>query len=120
MRSHEPMRANRRAPRYRDEGVLRLFLADALPPEQQLELVRRLADRARKMERRVREEIIPVAERMDGGRTIFPAITARLGADLAGFAAEWMGTLEAELRTNYSMPSSPPAVRIGPPTSPQR
>lgn len=86
-----------RPPQYRDEGVLRLFLADALPPEQQLALVRRLADRARQMERRVRTEIIPVAEGMDHDGVRFPAITARLGADLAGFAADWIERLEREL-----------------------
>lgn len=82
---------------YRDEGVLRLFLADALEPDQQLALVRRLADRARRMERRLRDEVIPIAERIDDGQTRFPAITARLGADLAGFAADWMDRLERDL-----------------------
>lgn len=91
-----------RSPQYRDEGVLRLFLADALPPEQQLVLVRRLAARARQMERRVRDEVIPVAERMDDDGVRFPAITARLGADLAGFAADWMERLERELTSGMA------------------
>lgn len=91
-----------RSPQYRDEGVLRLFLADALPPEQQLALVHRLAARARQMERRVREEILPVAERMDDDGVRFPAITARLGADLAGFAADWMERLERELTSGLA------------------
>jgi DNA-binding PadR family transcriptional regulator len=89
-------------PRYRDEGVLRLFFADALPPDQQRALVRRLADRARREEQQIREEIVPIAEAMaeDGPR--FPAITARLGADLFGFAADWMGRLERDLAVSPS------------------
>jgi DNA-binding PadR family transcriptional regulator len=86
-----------RPPQYRDEGVLRLFLADALPPDQQLVLVRRLAARARQMECKVRAEILPVAEKMDDDGVRFPAITARLGADLAAFAADWMERLECQL-----------------------
>src|SRR5688500_5375635 len=46
-----------RPPQYRDEGVLRLFFADALPPDEQLALVRRLAERARKGEQQIRREI---------------------------------------------------------------
>jgi DNA-binding PadR family transcriptional regulator len=84
-------------PQYRDEGVLRLFFADALPPEQQRALVRRLAERARRGEQQIREEIVPIAEAMAEGGPRFPAITARLGADLFGFTADWMETLEREL-----------------------
>jgi DNA-binding PadR family transcriptional regulator len=84
-------------PRYRDEGVLRLFFADALPPEQQRALVRRLADRARRGEQQIRAEIVPIAEAMAADGPRFPAITARLGADLFGFAAEWMERLERDL-----------------------
>jgi PadR family transcriptional regulator AphA len=85
-------------PQYRDEGVLRLFFADALSDEQQRALVRRLAERARRGEQQIREEIVLVAETMaenEGPR--FPAVTARLGADLFGFAADWMERLEKEL-----------------------
>jgi Virulence activator alpha C-term len=89
--------AREQAPQYRDEGVLRLFLADALSPEEQRALVRRLAERARVAEHRVRSEIIPLAEAMLGRGSRFPAITARLGADLAGFMADWMEKLNADL-----------------------
>jgi PadR family transcriptional regulator AphA len=85
-------------PQYRDEGVLRLFFADALTPEQQRTLVRRLAERARRGERQIREEIVPLAETMaENNGPRFPAITARLGADLFGFAADWMERLVREL-----------------------
>jgi PadR family transcriptional regulator, regulatory protein AphA len=85
------------APQYRDEGVLRLFFADALAPEQQRALVRRLAERARRGEQQIRGEIIPIAQAMAENGPRFPAITARLGADLFGFAADWMERLEQEL-----------------------
>lgn len=85
------------SPQYRDEGVLRLFFADALPPEQQRALVQRLAERARHGEKQIREEIVPIAEAMAEAGPRFPAITARLGADLFGFAADWMERLEREL-----------------------
>jgi DNA-binding PadR family transcriptional regulator len=90
-------------PQYRDEGVLRLFFADALPPEQQRALVRRLAARTRRGEREIREEIVPLAEAMAGNNgPRFPAITARLGADLFGFFADWMERLERELESSSS------------------
>lgn len=90
-------------PQYRDEGVLRLFFADALPPEQQLALVRRLAERTRRGEREIREEIVPLADAMaeeNGAR--FPAITARLGAGLFGFFADYMERLEQDLVSSTS------------------
>jgi DNA-binding PadR family transcriptional regulator len=86
------------SPQYRDEGVLRLFFADALLPEQQLALVRRLGVRARRGEQQIREEIVPAAEAMaanNGPR--FPGITAHFGADLFGFSADWLERLEREL-----------------------
>jgi len=87
-------------PQYRDDAVLRLFFADTLPPEQQQALVRRLAERARRAGQQIREEIVPLAEGMaQGNGPRFPAITARLGADLFGFAADWMERLERELTT---------------------
>jgi DNA-binding PadR family transcriptional regulator len=89
-------------PQYRDEGVLRLFFADALTSEQQRALVQRLAERARRGERQIREEIVPIAEAMAEGGPRFPAITARLGADLFGFAADWMERLERELSESPS------------------
>jgi DNA-binding PadR family transcriptional regulator len=92
------LRSRRMAPpQVRIEGLLRLFLADSLPGEEQVELVRLLGRQARAVERRIREEIVPVGEELavDGPR--FPGITARLGADLFGFAAEWFERLEREL-----------------------
>jgi PadR family transcriptional regulator AphA len=85
------------APQIRMEGILRLFLADALPPDEQVDLVRRIARQARGVERRIREEIVPVGDQVAETGPRFPVITARLGADLFGFAGEWLERLEREL-----------------------
>lgn len=92
------LRSRRMAPpQIRFEGVLRLFLADALPPDEQVELVRRLARQARAVERRIRHEIVPVGEQVAEAGPRFPVITARFGADMFGFAGEWLERLEREL-----------------------
>jgi hypothetical protein len=59
--------------------------------------LRRLSRQARAFESRIRDEILPVAEELARGGTRFPAITARLGADLFGFGGEWLERLEREL-----------------------
>jgi hypothetical protein len=69
----------------RDEGLLRLFFADALAPEQALALVTRL---------RRRTEEIPVAQ---GAASRFPLIAAREGADYFAWRATWFRKLDAEL-----------------------
>jgi DNA-binding PadR family transcriptional regulator len=84
-------------PQIRIEGVLRLFLADALPPDEQVELVGRFAGQARALERRIREQIVPVGAELARTGPRFPGITARFGADLFGFAGEWLERLEREL-----------------------
>lgn len=80
----------------RDEGLLRLFFADALPPEDALELVRRLRSRAEEIDRAFQAEILPLARRVPGR---FRLIVAREGADYFAWRAEWFRNLEAELAT---------------------
>ncbi len=82
---------------FRDEGILRLFYADALPVEDQLELVRRLRERARRESAHMREEIVPLAETLAAEGTRYPALVARLGADSYAFVEQWLARLEAEL-----------------------
>jgi len=92
------LRSEREAPaQFRDEGVLRLFFADALPPEDRIALVRRLGARARDTAGQMRDEIVPLAEEFERGGVRYPAIVARLGADTYAYAAEWLGRLEAQL-----------------------
>ena len=92
------LRSEREAPvQLRDEGLLRLFFADALPSEDQLALVRRLRLRAQGVASYMRSEGLPFAETHEAHGTHFPAIAARLGADLWSFTEEWLAKLEAEL-----------------------
>ena len=84
-------------PQFRDEGVLRLFFADALPDEDQLALVRRLRARAADAATHMRREIVPLAEPLASHGMLYPAIVARLGADTYAFAERWLARLESEL-----------------------
>src|SRR5438309_5144276 len=92
------LRSTHEAPlQFRDEGVLRLFLADALPVEDQLTLVRRLRGRAHAAAVHMRNEIVPLAEAVEEGGTRYPAVVARLGPGTYAYAARWLARLEAEL-----------------------
>jgi len=92
------LRSTREEPlQFRDEGVLRLFFADALPGEDQLTLVRRLRERALSAEAQMRREIIPLAEVLEQAGTRYPAVVASLGADAYAHAEKWLARLEARL-----------------------
>jgi PadR family transcriptional regulator, regulatory protein AphA len=92
------LRSSRFAPtQFRDEGLLRLFFADALPLEEQIGLVRRMRDRSRGAERWMRREVLPAAEALKGAGFRHPHTIARLGADLYGFLAVWLDRLADEL-----------------------
>jgi PadR family transcriptional regulator, regulatory protein AphA len=92
------LRSEREAPlQFRDEGVLRLFFADALPAEDRLALVRRLRARAGRARAHMRGEIVPLAEALEENGTRYPAVVARLGTDMYAYAERWLGRLEAEL-----------------------
>lgn len=82
---------------FRDEGILRLFFADSLSREDQLALVRRLRERARKGTAHTRKKIVPVAEQVEPFGYHFPAHIARLRADTYAYTERWLGRLEAEL-----------------------
>jgi DNA-binding PadR family transcriptional regulator len=107
------LRSPREAPpQFRVEGVLRMFFADALPdPEEQVALVRRLRRLAEDTAAEIRRDILPLAEELEQAGTRFPAVTARFGADLWAFAADWLARLEDELTSRPSSPrsSAPPA-----------
>jgi hypothetical protein len=81
----------------RDEGLLRLFFADALPPKDQLALIRRLRESDRAAATWTRTEIIPLADAARQTGTRFPALVAELSADIYTYAAGWLARLEAEL-----------------------
>lgn len=78
----------------RDEGLLRLFFADALPPEEALQLIRRLRVRAEEIDRDFQTEVLPLAQRAPGR---FMLIVAREGADYFAWRAAWFRNIEKEL-----------------------
>jgi DNA-binding PadR family transcriptional regulator len=94
---------------FRDEGVLRLFFADALPGEDRLALVRRLRERARGAAAQMREEILPLAQALEAEGTRYPALVARLGADTYAYAERWLARLEVELDEEEEAASKPAA-----------
>jgi DNA-binding PadR family transcriptional regulator len=79
---------------FHDEGLLRLFFADAVAFDDALELVKRLRIRAEEMDRDFRAEILPRAETAAGR---FPLIAARKAADYFAWRAAWFRHLEKEL-----------------------
>lgn len=92
------LRSERFAPtQFRDEGVLKLFFADALPVDEQVALLRRIEERARGMQRWMQNEVIPAATALEEGGLRHPHTVARLGSDIYGFAADWLERRAAEL-----------------------
>jgi DNA-binding PadR family transcriptional regulator len=89
---------------FRDENLMRLFFADALPPEEQLMLVRRIRDQAREAQQWMETEVIPAAQAIENRGYRHPHTVARLGADTYRFMADWYERLEADLR--LSRPAS--------------
>jgi PadR family transcriptional regulator, regulatory protein AphA len=81
----------------RDEGMLKLFLADALEDEDQLELIRALRERNREKKEALQDEIVPRAEAFEAQGIRYVAVAARLSADLLKYAEDWLARLEKEL-----------------------
>lgn len=81
----------------RDESLLKLFLADALEPEDQLGLVRRLRERNHRKADDLQREVVPRAEALAAQGIRYVGVTARLSADLIEYAEGWLGRLEEEL-----------------------
>jgi DNA-binding PadR family transcriptional regulator len=81
----------------RDEGLLRLFFADALEVEDQVNLVRMLRERNHGLVHELRDEIIPRAEALEEHGTRYLAISARFLADFMAYAEEWAARLEEQL-----------------------
>jgi len=79
---------------FRDEGLLRVFFADAIALEDALELIKGLRVRAEQVDRDFRAEILPLAQGASGR---FRLIAAREGADYYSWRAAWLRGIEAEL-----------------------
>jgi DNA-binding PadR family transcriptional regulator len=93
LRSYRPAHA---PVQLRDDGLLRLFFADALSPDERRALVARLRERAAAAEAHLRNEIVPAAEQLAraAGGPRGPEIVARLGADTYGFIERWLSGVD--------------------------
>jgi PadR family transcriptional regulator AphA len=87
---------------FRDEGLLRLFFADAIPLEEAVELVRRLRADAERIDQDFQDRILPLAKRAPGR---FSLIVAREGADYFAWRAAWFRMLETELTKQFDSSS---------------
>jgi len=79
---------------FRDEGLLKLFFADAIPAEDALALVRRLRAGAEEIDQHFRDVILP---RAGATSQRFRQLVAREGADYYAWRASWLRQIEAEL-----------------------
>jgi hypothetical protein len=77
--------------------MLKLFLADALGDEDQLQLIRALRERNREKKEVLQDEIVPRAEAFEAQGIRYVAVAARLSADLLEYAEGWLARLEKEL-----------------------
>jgi DNA-binding PadR family transcriptional regulator len=92
------LRAPRDAPpQVRDERLLRLFFADALPRADQITLVRRLRESHEEEAAWIQEEIVPIASAAEASGTVFPHALARLSIDVYSTIARSLGSLEKRL-----------------------
>lgn len=82
---------------FRDEGLLRLFFADALSEDEAITLVRRLREQAEDADQTFRESILSIAAEAPERGYRFPLIAARLGADYYRWRARWFADLQAAL-----------------------
>ena len=97
------LRSPTRTPlQFRDEGVLRLFFADALPHADRLALVRAMRERAARAVAHMDEQILPLAEELDHAGTHFPLVVARMGRDGYAYGVDWLARLEEELEAASS------------------
>jgi DNA-binding PadR family transcriptional regulator len=102
------LRSAREAPpQVRDERMLKLFFADALPRDDQLKLIRRLRESDLAAASWIRTEILPLAEGAERTGTRFPAAVARLSADIYTYAARCLAEFEAELQAERNVEQIP-------------
>jgi DNA-binding PadR family transcriptional regulator len=81
----------------RHEGVLKFFFADALSPDEQIELLRRVRAEHERVVEALRQSEAMAAAKRDEERLEQPLRTAQWGIALNEFNAEWCARLEREL-----------------------
>jgi PadR family transcriptional regulator AphA len=96
---------------WRDLGLLKLFFADALEPNEVLEHVAALRDRANGYVRTLDREIIPAGERtLERHGKRYPVVIAKFGREFHAWMADWCERLEADLAAE----SQPRSRRVAP------
>lgn len=83
----------------RDEGVLKFFFADALEPDEQVALLRRMREQYEGVRQRLLE-IQPGAQAARGerGGEEFAYLTLEWGISHAGFMADWCARMERRVK----------------------
>jgi DNA-binding PadR family transcriptional regulator len=93
----------------RHEGVLKFFFADALGPEEQLELLRNVREEHERLRDELRS-ICPGAEESSRERGIeYPLLTLEWGIALNEFNADWCARMERRIEEQLAA-GAPPAA----------
>jgi PadR family transcriptional regulator AphA len=100
---------------WRDKGLLKLFFADALGPEDSVELVRALRERAERLARSFRTEIVPAAEATSLAQgTYYTALLARFGLEFNEWIVAWCLGVERDLVEAARPAKGAGKPRVGP------
>jgi DNA-binding PadR family transcriptional regulator len=85
-------------PHFRSEGMLRAFFADALPKEDQIELLRRQRERLTEVKAWLNAgDLRRAAKEIDAGLMRFPVLLGAYGDDVLDFTLDWIRRVEGEL-----------------------
>lgn len=83
---------------FRSEGMLRAFFADALPKDEQIELLRRQRERLTEVKAWLNAgDLRRAAREIDAGLMRFPVLLGAYGDDVLDFTLEWIQRVESEL-----------------------
>ena len=77
----------------REEGLLKLFFADALPPEEAVEILRGMRD----YRRAVHEQLVAMEPMAAAKPDPFPLMVLRGGIEFTDWFAEWCERMEAQI-----------------------
>lgn len=98
------LRSSREAPpQMRFEGMLRAFFADALPKQEQLELLRRQRRQVLSIKEHMFDgDLRAAAKAIDAGEMRYPILLGDWGEEMLDFTHEWLGRLEAKLEAELA------------------
>lgn len=98
------LRSRREAPiQMRFEGMLRGFFADALPKEEQLELLRHRREMILSLKEHLFDgDLRAAAKAIDAGEMHWPIVLGDYAEDMLDFTHEWLGRLEVRLEKEIS------------------